>query len=805
MNLSSICEIMRKLVPVIILFFSLNASAQTTLGISGTIIDSNTKLPIELASVQLLQDSIVVKATATDRKGKFMLEKVTPGKYVLAFTFIGYEKRLDTVNVAGQKVNTGVIALSSSSKQLKTVVVLSRKSLLNSSIDRKIYNVGQDVMSGSGSASDILTNIPSVEVDIDGNISLRGSTEVMILINGKPSPQMGKSRAEVLEQMPANTIERIEVITNPSAKYLPDGTSGIINLVMKKNSKTGFNGSAIANAGNKDRYNGSISLNYSPGRINLYGNYAIRRDNRSRMNIINRQQLDSTGKIQGYYDEPNQSLSKPLGHKATIGAEYALDLHNCIGGSLNYSYRFMKKEDVVNKYFYNLNHDLIQQYDRLRYDPETEIEKDATIFWQYNFNIEGHEIRFEYNKAIQDEVEDNHYTNVYKYPLAPNSYDNTLIKHSENLDHFAIDYSRPISENSRLELGYDGSFTLQKPVYYGEFYDITMNKFVKDPMKTNNFIYEQAINALYATYQYNYSKFGYLAGLRMEQSDIDATLVTKDSVITNNFFKLYPTIHLSYKLPHGDIQLNYSSRVYRPEADDLNPFPEYRDPRNLRVGNPKLLPEITNSVELGYKYQDDKVSFVPSLYYSYKQYAFTEVITKLDDSTLLTTQQNLSNDQSSGLELIFSAKPAKFFSVNLNANFFYNTIDASSLGFSSKKSIVSMSATFNTIFAITSGTMLQISSNYRSAQLTPQGKLYASFVFNSGLRQDLFKKKISITLTGSDLLRTLEQKTELNTSFLNQTIMSKRDAQILYLGVSYHFGKLLKKSNEEKMQFDNSL
>ena len=264
-------------------------------------------------------------------------------------------------------------------------------------------------------------------------------------------------------------------------------------------------------------------------------------------------------------------------------------------------------------------------------------------------------------------------------------------------------------------------------------------------------------------------------------------------------------MHLSYKLKKGELQLNYSRRVRRPEGDDLNPFPEYQDPKNLRAGNPKLLPEITHSAEFGFKWQNNKYSFVPSLYYRYKQNGFTTVTIPLNDTVLLTTQQNLSNDKSAGLELIFSAKAGKFLTANLSSNFFYNKIDASNLGYSASKSIVSMSTTFNSTITITKTTMWQVSCNYRSARLTPQGKSFGTFVLNSGIRQDLFKKKVSVILTASDIFKTLKQKSELNTLYLKQMSVGKRDARIIYLGISYRFGKTTKKQNEEKLQFDNNL
>ena len=655
------------------------------------------------------------------------------------------------------------------------------------------------------SASDVLKNIPAVEVDIDGNVSLRGSTEVMILINGRPSPLMGKTRAEVLQQFPANAIERIEIITNPSAKYKPDGTSGIINIVLKKNIKAGWNGSAIINAGNRSRCNGSLSLNYKPGKLNVFGSYGIRQDSRLRKNYINREYFDSTGNTESYYTEDNQSPARPLSHLVTFGADYELNKHNSFGISGNYHYRKLLKKDVVKKYFYDRFYLPGSNYDRLRYDPEYEKETDATVYWQHNFSKEDHELRIEFNASGSDELEDNHYTNVYYYPPTVASFDNTLIAQKNHQQQLTIDYSNPLSESSKLEAGYSGSFTQLDMNFFGEYYDTAKKFFVKDTVKSNRFLYNEAIHAFYITYQHSYTKFGYSVGLRAEPVYIHGNLVTKDSLISNSYFKIFPTIHLSYKLKNSELQLNYSKRVHRAEGDDLNPFPEYRDPRNLQAGNPKLLPEIIHSIEFGYKWQNKKFSFVPSLYYRYKQNGFTTVTIPVNDSTLLTTQQNLSNDQSAGLELIFSAKAGKFFSANLSNNFFYNKIDASSLGYSNSKSIISMSTNFNSTFIITKTTMLQISCNYRSARLTPQGKTFATFVMNAGMRQDLLKKKISVMLTASDIFKTLQQKTELSTHYLKQVTIGKRDAQIIYLGISYRFGKVIKKQNEEKMQFDNNL
>ncbi len=777
--------------------------------VSGTVVDKTNSKTVEFATVQLLQlpDSALVKSMVTDQRGKFLFDNINDGKYLLRFSFISYAKaELPLqVNPGQSKVNVGVIEMTPVSGSLQQVVVISKKSLLNASIDRKIYDVTQDIMSQTGSASDLLRNIPSVEVDVEGQVTLRGSPDVMILINGRPSPLMGRTQAEALQQLPANAIERIEVITNPSSKYRPDGTSGIINIILKKNTRFGLNGTAVANVGNRNRYNGNLSLNYKTGKFNLYSNYSIRKDTRIRVNDVNRTYIDSSQKITGYYFLDGESKGRPLSQTLTLGTDLLANDQNSFGLSLTYFDRDMVRNDKVQNNFTDPNGIPTLHYDRLRYDPEPEYEKNITSYWQHRFKKEDHELRFEFNASKAQDHENNYYTNYYYVPTQSPSYDNTFVLEGENQQQLTIDYSNPLSENSKLEAGYAGLFTQQDLNLYAEYFDTSRAEFVKDINKSNQFLYREYIHAFYGLYQRSYGQFSYSAGLRAEQAYIKGNLVTKDSLINNNYFKIYPTLHLSYKLTNGELQLNYSKRVNRPDAQDLNPFPDYQDPRNLRAGNPALKPEIIHSIEFGYKWQGEKVSLIPSIYYRYKENGFTNVIIPIDDSTLLSTMVNLSNDQSAGLEFILSAKAGKLLTANLSTNIFYNQIDATELGFEENKSIISMGANLNTNFTITKNTVAQLSCNYRSARLTPQGKVYPTFVMNLGLRQDLFNKKLSLIFTASDLLSTLRQKTVINTAFLQQTSINRRDGLAVYFGLSYRFGKALKKTNEENLQFDNNM
>jgi len=322
---------------------------------------------------------------------------------------------------------------------------------------------------------------------------------------------------------------------------------------------------------------------------------------------------------------------------------------------------------------------------------------------------------------------------------------------------------------------------------------------------SNLFLYKEALNAVYGTYEKSIEDFSFNIGLRAEAAYTNSILKTIDSNVRNNYFELYPTIHLAYKREKGEWQLNYSRRVNRPDPDELNPFPEYLDPLHLRAGNPNLKPEFIHSIEFGYQVNRKHFSFVPSLYYRYKYNGFTTITKSLNDSVLYTTRENLSNDQSAGLEMIFSTKALKFMTVNLSTNIFYNTIDASELGGPAKKSIFSMSSNFNAVFNVTKTTMMQLTSVYRSARQTAQGKTYPTFVVNIGARQNLFHNKLSVTCTVSDLFKTLEQRVFLETPDLKQNSYNRRDAQVFYLGLSYRFGNSGKKQQEEKLQFDDNL
>jgi len=794
---------------VLLMFLRLMLAAQehTAGGITGTVLNGSTKQPQEFVNVVVMKasDSTIVTGSATDGKGKFQIASVPHGLYFLKFSLLGFEEKRSgkfTIDEDRKEFDAGTIFVVESSVRLGEVTVTAQKSLYNSAIDRKVYNVQQDVASKTGSVSDLLQNVPSVQVDVDGTVSLRGSPDVQVLINGKPSPLLGNNSADALQQIPASSVERIEVITNPSAKFTPEGTAGIINIVLKKDANLGFNGNVTANAGNSSRYNFSTSDNYNLGVINIFGSYSLRQDERNVVGTLARKQIDSTDEP-NYFNENGRAVSRPQSQFATLGMEWRLGEMDNTGLSGNYRYRHYTSNDVTGETHLDSTESVVDDYDRRRIDHDQTGSSGLAGFFEHDFEGEDHNLRIEFNGNQMFDQEDNHFTDAYRIPAGLIEYDNTLIQEHDRRGLLTADYHRVLSDHSTFDAGYEGRFEKDDFNFYGSYFDTVKQSFVEDTSETNPFTYREAIHSLYATCETSFGLFRVLGGLRGEKASITSEILANRTSIPNNYFKLYPTLHLAYKLGEFDeLQLNYSLRANRPRGDDMNPFPEYRDPRNVYAGNPYLKPEFIHSVEFGVQVQEENLTILPSIFYRNRYNKFTSVTEALNDSTLMTTRQNLSTDQSGGIEFVLTGSLWNFLSVNSSTDAFYEEIDATNLGYGEKKSTVTWSGNLNCSVTIAKGTVVQVNSNYRSRQLTPQGENLASFVTNLGIRQDLSDERISIIATVWDIFRTLNRKTELNTPSLTQDTFNSRDSRVAFLGITYHFGGPPKKSKDKGLELD---
>lgn len=791
---------------VFLLFIAVGLSGQNknTGKITGTIVEKSNGNPVEYASIQLMKisDQTPVEGTVSDTKGNFSIGNIPLGEYSLMVSFMGFEKlQLPNFRLTKEQpsLNLGKIMLQPSSVAVEEVTVEGKRSSYTQTIDKKVFSVGDDLTSSSGSVSELMQNIPSLQVDIDGNVSLRGSENVQILINGKPSAMMGKNRAMVLQQLPASSIDRIEIITNPSAKYKPDGTAGIINLILKKERKEGFNGAVTANVGNKNRYNSNLALNYNRGGVNIYGSYGIRLDRRDRFSKDNYIKPDSLTGEKSYQFQTVDSKARPTSQIAQTGIEWEINDKNSMEASVNYNYMTFTRIDTAVTINLDQNQMPTNNYDRYRHD--NEYQKELEWAAKYTHKIgKDQELTVDFTHNSSKEQEDNKFTNRYLFPIKPNSKDNTLIWQANNENLLRVNYLRPSGKDAELELGYELEADKSDMNFKAE--NLVGTTWIADKGKSNQFLFDETVHAFYATDKQTFGKFGVMAGLRAEQSLITSHLVTIDSIVTNNYFSIYPTLHTSFNFTDASQwQLNYSKRINRPEGDDLNPFPEYRDVYNIRAGNPNLKPEQIHSIETGYLYHKGANTYSATLYYRYAYNKMTEITRFLNDSVLLTTKENLSSSSSTGAEVILNRVFEKFATVNLNINGFLSKLDASNLGYSGLKTSFSWNAALNTNFNVTKLMMVQLNTRYTSTLQTPQGDRQPTFIMNMGARYEVLKRKASIMFTVSDLFDSYRNRTIINIPDLHRETESRRSPRILYAGFSYRFGST-KNSKEAQLKYE---
>lgn len=792
-----------------LLFSPNNTHAQATHEgvVSGIVNDKSTHGPLDGANVVLRNrsDSTRVAGMAAHRDGAFEFTRVPWGTYVVECGFIGhtgFRTREFKLGPASPSISLGTISLKQSVLVLDEVVIGAERSLFDTAIDRRVYNVDRDVMAKSSTASEILQNIPSVQVDIDGNINLRGSPNVLVLINGQKSALMGKSRTDVLQQMPAGNIEKIEVITNPSARFTAEGTSGIINIVMKKGARTGVNGDATGHVGTAGRYNGNLAFSGNPGKFTLFGNYSYRDDRRKRVGSDIRT-LTTPGSTRTYRED-NQVITLPLVNLGNLGLSYHPDSSNTIDLSAEYFRRRPTRDGVSTILSGDGAGGILSDYDRRQTGYEVERETGVTAAFEHNFPKEGHELHVEVNWSDAPQSELAQFVEHWRAPVKPDPASDILFQQQEHQGHFTLDYSNPLDEDSKLETGYSLEVHNQDIRSDADSLDVARYEFFQDPARSYRFQLNQTIQAAYATYEHSLGEFTALAGLRTEYATVTSNLITGSARFADHYFGIYPTLHLAYKAgPGGEWQLNYSRRIRRPESDDLNPFPEYTDPYNIDSGNPRLKPESIHSVELGYRLRGERLTFFPSVYYRYKTNGFTRLTQVLNDSTFLRTQANLATDQSVGFEPVLTFSLGGKLEANLNGNVFYEQIDASNIGYAGKKSVGSWSGTFNVNFSPGKTTKIEVSSNHRSARLTPQGDSRPSFVLNLGARQNFYRDQFSLTFAVSDLLKTQKQDTQLDVTGIQQRVTNRRDSQIFYAGLTYHYGRKEKKDKEKPIQYED--
>ena len=643
----------------------------------------------------------------------------------------------------------------------RAIVVTGERPAAQNSIDRKTYSVAHDLQSSSGSVADILRNLPSVEVDAQGNVSLRGDQNVQILIDGKPSTSMnGANRAETILQLPASSIERIEVMTNPSAQYKPDGSSGLINIITKRNRKPGESGTGQASVGTDGRFNLGVTAAYNHGPLSLNSGLTLRRDvarrpfsdRRSRIDPITGQALESS--------QDSLFLSKRLSRIATAGIDYDVSSADRLSAAVSYNLRTGHPRINEQDHVADGSGATITDFRRTGIGSERETNSEGSVTYRHSFPQKGHEFSLELRRSESSETQHRRYTSAYQTPQGLLGIEDQSPHADEIERELSADYTLPTAGAGKLQLGYDLDRNDDVYDHRGASVDPTTGMLTVDPSQTNRFVYDRTIHAVYGTLEHPLrKKLSAILGLRLEDTVLHTDQVTSALIGRTSYFRAYPTLHLQYDMSDGDLlRFSYSHRVARPEPEDLNPYPEFQDPQNVRTGNPALLPQDTHSLEASFEHDARGTSLGATIYVRKNYNEFTQVSRFISPTVLLTTRENLGKSTAAGVELTASGEMSSELSYNFSGNFFYNQIDASNLGVPGQRSNYSFTTKGSVDFHLTKSDLLQVSASYNGKRLTPQGYRLPTGVLNIGYRHQI-RSDLAVVISVADLLDTQRDKT----------------------------------------------
>ncbi len=761
------------------LFFTITISAQKPskrsgkegkkVTIKGTLLDTDTQQALEFAtiSVHSVSDSTLIGGGVTDLEGKFSVESPSPKVY-LALDFIGYKTTTITdIPSANESkiIDMGIISLSAGGVNLDDIEITAERSETTFALDKKIFTVGKDLANRGGTAQEILDNVPSVTVDVEGNVSLRGSENVRILIDGKPSGLIGIGESGGLRSIPSNLISQIEVVTNPSAKYEAAGTAGIINIVLKKDKRSGFNGSFEMTLGNPAQYGAGANINYRSGKVNWFTSYNLQYRESPGFGVAyqNYYQGDSTLITQIDRDMNRSGLS----HNMRFGADYFLTDNQTLTASLNYR---LGDDDNTNTISYRdltvpgiLTHSdrIIPSFDdpyTLRTDDEIEDEskQEYSLDYRKKFADKGKSLSGRLSYQNNGEVEQSILTNRLYQSEQPigdiNKEQLSTNDENETRTLIQLDYKHPIGKDTKIEVG--GQTSLRNIRNDFEVSEKTGEEFVELTDRTNDFQYNEDVHAAYFIYGSKINKWSYQVGLRSEYSIVKTELLQTNEVNDRDYFGLFPSAFLNYDLLAGQsIQLSYSRRIQRPRFWDLNPFFSFTDERNFFSGNPNLDPEYTDSYETQYIKIWDSGNIGGSVYYRHTEDA-RQRIKEVDpvEGTSVTIPVNLATQDNIGVEMLFSYSGLNWLRLDGNANLFKAKTDGEYNGQNFDVDTYSWTGRLTSRFTFWNGADFQVRTNHRASRETQQGTRGAITSIDLGFTKDVLNKNLTLTLSVRDLL-----------------------------------------------------
>ena len=768
--------------------------------LTGTLIDTDTKEPLPFAAVKITHtmSEELVTGGMTDDKGRFKIESITLGPNQVEFAYVGYKTKAQEVRLGreGIEIDLGKIGLQSSGVELNEVTVEAEREFMTNEIDRKVYDPSKLILSKTGSATDILENIPAVELDVDGNITLRGSSAVRIMIDGRPSRFTGEDLSALLQSLPANSVEKVEVMTNPSAKYDPDGTAGMINIVLKKSALQGLNGSVNSSYSGADRFRAGINLNYKVEDLNFFFNagHSSGRYPRSswsrRDNFLGEDTLSFYQVVDGYGGRNGNNIK--AGIDWSPGSKHVFTLQ----GTINQGLRPRVSNNNTDWTTPFLDYTLTQSSDRQgsRWNNSYDMIYDFKPKKGEELNV-----RMSYTDGSRDDVLEftqDTLTNSIKMPsdkYRTNSF-------GEQWEFNGIlDYTKKWNKDRKFEAGakiitredLDAFNRTNIDIYTGD------TTYLLD--SENEFLYGEDILAVYSNYGFKKGPWGFQLGLRAEQANITATQITQDSTFYNNYFQVYPSAFLTYEIAAGrEINMSYSRRVQRPGGRQLNPFIDYSDPFNLRSGNPYLLPAFTGSYELGYTQILKKGTTLTSNIYFRDRSNLITWYSEVDSNGVnLTTYQNLNSGEDVGLDINFRGRLGKkggFFS--LGGNYFYSQVSGDIRG----KGWVNQGQGFslNTVLStpLWKNASVQIMGNYRSKRVMAQGIGRPFYFIGGGFKQGFLNDRLNLSINCRDIFNTMGWNYETSGPGFYSEGQFRWMNRVVECGLTYNFGEVQRRRRQ---------
>lgn len=778
--------------------FTISVFANVT--IQGRIIDAGTQQPIEFVTVSIYNPATSknLAGALTNQDGVFNIASVANGTYELRISFVGYSPFNKEFNVNGSDVRFGNIPLTEDSKMLKEVQVVGQGSQMRFDIDKKVFSVDQNIAAAGGSATDVLQNIPSVDVDNDGNISLRNNASVEVWINGKPSGLTADNRAQVLQQMPAENIESIEVMTNPSAKFNPEGTAGIINLVMKKNRKAGYYGSLSAGAtlqNGKPGSNAGASINYNVGKFDVFANLGYRRMVGNGWGLTERTNYNNGDST--LLNQNSKTEFKMGGVFFRAGVDYHLDSKNTIGingfGHNGMPDMYSNTDYLLTRKATNAK---LRDYSRENNASDQHKGYNVNLYHRIDFDKKGSNLMTNLSYSEHSNLGNQRYTQLDRLAAANNQDITQIADGNSNTIELKTDYTKKFTDNNRLELGWSSIWNDRLSNASGT--DNFNNKDI--PEYYNVFDYAEQIHAGYATYGTRIDNFSVQAGVRGEYFRKDITSTSSRESIKldpQSYFKVYPSVYLSYSLPNNnEVQLNYTRRVDRPRGRMVNSFRDYSDSTNISYGNPLLMPEMTSAFELNYIKNWDNHTLSSSIYYRLNNDDI-ERVSFLRNGVMESTFMNLTKEHDMGVELVAKNRLFKILNLTSSLNFYYNKLDASVYTnelYPEVRVVLPAHENFSWDGRVIANLMLsptfsgQVTGQYRSERLTPQGKQLDSYSMDLGLRKSFFEKKFSVNFNVRDLFDSRKFRSVTSGEGFYQYSENKRMGRMFGLTLTYNFG-----------------